>query len=217
MPRNTMGRRAVLGLAIPAVIVALPWRSKANADPGGNGDPLAPIRELDAALLSAMKAGQRTPFAQRYAMLAPVVEQTFDLGVVLAASVGLDWAAMPDDQKQRLLAAFTRYTVASYTANFDNFTGQTFQVAQSPREIGNGEVVVGTTIVAADGSSNRLDYVMRDTTLGWKAVDVLADGSISRVAVQRSDFRHLLSSGGPSALVEGLQHKVANLSGGMAA
>jgi hypothetical protein len=35
--------------------------------------------------------------------------------------------------------------------------------------------------------------------------------------VQRSDFRHLLSSGGAVALMAGLQRKVASLSGGMLA
>jgi phospholipid transport system substrate-binding protein len=59
-----------------------------------------------------------------------------------------------------------------------------------------------------------LAYVMRQTPAGWRAVDVLADGSISRVATQRSDFRGLLSSGGGSALVASLQNKVASLSGG---
>ena len=48
----------------------------------------------------------------------------------------------------------------------------------------------------------------------WKAVDVLADGSISRVAVQRSDFRSLLASGGAPALLGSLQRKVSDLSGG---
>jgi phospholipid transport system substrate-binding protein len=66
----------------------------------------------------------------------------------------------------------------------------------------------------ADGSSVGLDYVMHRGPAGWQAVDVLTDGSISRVAVQRSDFRELLNSGGAPALVAGLQHKVANLSGG---
>ena len=37
-----------------------------------------------------------------------------------------------------------------------------------------------------------LDYVMRQGEKGRRAVDVLLDGSISRVAVQRSDFRSLL-------------------------
>ena len=164
-----------------------------------------------------MKAGKGTPFSQRYAALAPVVEQTFDLDAVLAASIGLSWASMPSDQKAQLLATFRRYTVASYAANFDNYTGQTFQIAPSVRSVGNGDVIVATKIVATDGSSNKLDYVMRNTASGWKAVDVLADGSISRVAVQRSDFRHLLSSGGAPALVAGLQRKVASLSGGMLA
>ncbi len=76
---------------------------------------------------------------------------------------------------------------------------------------------VATSIVPSNGSPTRLDYVMRNGSSGWKAVDVLADGSISRVAVQRSDFRHLLATGGVPALVAGLQNKVANLSGGMLA
>jgi phospholipid transport system substrate-binding protein len=213
----TLGRRGLLGLAIPALVAATGWRT-AHADTGPGSSPAAaPIQNLDAALLAAMKAGQGTAFAQRYAALEPVVEQTFDLSAVLAASIGLGWAGLPSDQKAQLLGVFRRYTVASYAANFDNYAGQTFQVAPAVRNVGNGEVVVATTIVAADGSSNKLDYVMRNTASGWKAVDVLADGSISRVAVQRSDFRHLLNNGGTPALMAGLQQKVASLSGGMLA
>ena len=55
---------------------------------------------------------------------------------------------------------------------------------------------------------------MRQTAAGWKAIDVLANGAISRVAVQRSDFRSLLSQGGGPALVGSLQRKVADLSSG---
>ena len=55
---------------------------------------------------------------------------------------------------------------------------------------------------------------MRQEAGGWRAVDVLADGSISRVAVQRSDFRRLVSRGGAQALIESLNHKTNDLSGG---
>ena len=216
MPNQTivLERRALLGFAIPAIVAATSWQT---ARAGTDASAAAPIQRLDAALLAAMKAGKGTPFSQRYAALAPVVEQTFDLDAVLAASIGLSWASMPSDQKAQLGATFRRYTVASYVANFDNYTGQALQIAPSVRSVGNGDVIVATNITATDGSSNKLDYVMRNTASGWKAVDVLADGSISRVAVQRSDFRHLLSSGGAPALVAGLQRKVANLSGGMPA
>jgi phospholipid transport system substrate-binding protein len=209
-----LGRRGLLSLAATsAFVAAMPWqRASAATDEAA---AIAPIQQLDAALLAAMKAGRSTPFAQRYASLRPVVEETFDLDAVLAASVGLGWSALPEDQKAQLQATFRRYTIASYAASFDNYTGQTFQVVPAPRTVGNNEVVVETKIIAADGTSNKLDYVMRNGPSGWRAVDVLADGAISRVAVQRSDFRSLLRNGGVPALSVALQHKVANLSGGM--
>jgi phospholipid transport system substrate-binding protein len=45
-------------------------------------------------------------------------------------------------------------------------------------------------------------------------VGVLTDGSISRVALQRSDFQALLASGGAPALAAGLERKAVTLSGG---
>ena len=203
-------RRFLLTLAVPAVVTAIPWHPAGAATDNG-AEAIAPIQRLDAALLAAMKAGRGTSFEQRYAALAPVVEQTFDLDAVLAGSVGLGWSGLPNDQKAQLLAAFRRYSVASYTVSFDNFNGQAFQVLPAVRTVGNGEVIVQTKFVSGDGSVTPFNYVMRNGPSGWKAVDVLAEGSISRVAMQRSDFRSLLASGGVPALVTALQHKVANL------
>jgi phospholipid transport system substrate-binding protein len=218
MPQATfpIGRRGLLGLAIAGFASAVSWR-EANAETANDAGATTSVQHLDAALLASMKAGQSIPFAQRFATLAPVIDQTFDLDTVLAASIGLSWSALPSDAKTQLLGAFRRYTVASYAANFNKYTGQAFQISPAPRSVGNGDVVVATKIVSADGSATQLDYVMRNGPSGWKAVDVLADGSISRVAVQRSDFRHLLRSGGAPALMDGLRHKVASLSGGMLA
>jgi phospholipid transport system substrate-binding protein len=59
-----------------------------------------------------------------------------------------------------------------------------------------------------------LDYVMRQEGGGWKVVDVLAEGSISRVASQRSEMRSLLADGGGAGLLVTLRQKTAELSGG---
>ncbi len=211
-----LGRRDLLSFAATALVAATPWRPAAALVTDDAG-AIAPVQQLDAALLAAMKAGRSTPFTQRFAALAPVIDRTFDLTAVLAASVGLGWSAMPSDQQARLLATFRRYTVASYTASFDSYSGQTFQVSPAVRGVGNNAVVVATKLIPADGSATRLDYVMRNGQAGWQVVDVLADGSISRVAVQRSDFRHLLVDGGAPALTVALQQKVATLSNGVLA
>jgi len=216
MTANTcsIARRDLLGL-VTGAFVAAGVPGAADAQTANSAASIAPIQRLDAALLDAMQAGPRMSFEQRVASLAPVIEQTFDLDAILAASVGLRWPELPSDQKAQVGAAFRRYTVASYAANFDSYNGQTFQVSPDIRDVGNGEVIVRTKLVARDGSSTPLDYVMRGGPSGWKVVDVLAGGAISRVAVQRSDFRTLLSSGGVPALTVALQNKVANLSGGM--
>ena len=161
-----------------------------------------------------MKVGQSAPFAQRYAMLAPAVEQAFDLNAVLRAAIGLSWDSLPSDQKAALARTFQRYTVSNYAANFDSYNGQVFRVLPEIRTLSNGEVVVRTQLVRRNDSPVEIDYVMRQTALGWKAVDVLSDGSISQVAVQRSDFRGLMASGGALALRVGLERKVASLSNG---
>jgi phospholipid transport system substrate-binding protein len=206
-------RRDLLGFVIIASVAAFPWRP-ARAQASGDAAATAPIEHLDNALLAAMKAGSSTPFEGRYRALTPVIEQVFNLDAVLAASIGLSWASLPAEQKALLVAAFRRYTVSSYATSFNSYNGQSFQVSPTVRSLPNGDAVAQSRLVRADGSSVKLDYVMRRGPAGWQAVDVLTDGSISRVAVQRADFRGLLSSGGAPALVAGLQHKVANLSGG---
>jgi phospholipid transport system substrate-binding protein len=208
-----IGRRGLLGFAITASVAAISWRP-ASAQSTGNS-PTTPVEQLNDALLASMKAAGGTPFAQRYNALAPVVEQVFNLDAVLAASIGLSWTALPEAEKATLTTAFRRYTVSSYVANFNSYNGQSFQVSPSARTVGDSEVVVQSQMLRTNDSPIKLDYVMRRFPAGWQAVDVLTDGSISRVAVQRSDFRELLRAGGASALANGLNHKVGNLSGGM--
>jgi phospholipid transport system substrate-binding protein len=203
------GRRGLL-----ATTAALALGSALPARAAEDHAVIAPIQRLIDGLLEVMKAGPRTPFQQRYDMLGPIIDQTFDLPAILQESVGLSWGSMPADQKTMLEQAFRRYTVASYVNSFDSFDGQRFEVAPETRPVGNGDQVVRTRIIPKSGGGHQLDYVMRQVGNEWRVIDVLADGSISRVAVQRSDFRHLLTRGGPQALAESLRTKSADLSEG---
>jgi len=209
--------RAADGAAPPA---AAPGAAPGGAPGGAQGAAsdqaaiVAPIAALNAGLIRVMQAGKKTPFQQRFDMLAPTIDRAFDLPQILQVSVGTVWSNLAPAQQSALLATFRRYTVASYVDNFDSFDGEHFDLQPQTRAVVGGEQVVLTRIVARSGETHQLDYVMRSTVDGWKAVDVLADGSISRVAVQRSDFRHLLDRGGATALMASLQQKVEELSRG---
>jgi phospholipid transport system substrate-binding protein len=202
-------RRSLLALAV----IAAASRCRCALAETAPTDATSTIKHFNEALLAAMKSGGHTDFSQRFQALAPEVDQAFDLSAVLSVSVGPGWASLSPDQQSRLLDAFRRYTVASYVANFDSYAGQDFTVSPDTRSLGVDRVAVQSRIVKISGDATELDYVLKQTPLGWKVIDVLAGGSISRVAVQRSDFRRILSNGG-DALLESLQRKTSDLSDG---
>ncbi len=208
MPVGQLGRRTLF-VAACGVGIGLARPASAADEP----EAIAQVRDLIAGLIAVMKAGTATPFEQRFALLAPVIDRTFDLGGILRESVGPTWETLPADRQQGLVDAFRRYTVASYVNSFDAFDGQRFDIEPTTRTVGDRQIVQ-TKIVPRKGDVHELDYVMSKTADGWRVMDVLADGSISRVAVQRSDFRRLLARGGASALAESLRAKSAALSGG---
>jgi phospholipid transport system substrate-binding protein len=169
--------------------------------------PEQTVQTLTAGLSQVMQAGKATPFNWRYQTLAPIVDGTFDLGAVLRASVGPSWAALPQEDHVQLLNVFRQYTIASLVANFNKYDGASS--VSGGRPLPNGEVVVGSKLGGTD-----LSFVLHSAGGVWRVVDVLADGTISRVAVQRSDFRALLRQGGGQALLGSLQRKITELSNG---
>jgi phospholipid transport system substrate-binding protein len=176
-----------------------------------------PIVALDAGLIATMKAGSANEtFQQRYDQLKPLVDQTLNLPVILQNSVGFLWSTVPAAQQQQLGQLFEQFTVASYVNGFNGYGGQQIQLLATEKTLGDKKIVE-TQIVPSDGSApTRLDYVMADGPSGWQVTDVLLNGTISKVAVQSSDFSALVTSGDASQLIAALKTKTAALFNGTA-
>lgn len=206
-----MKRRIILAAPLAAVLpLAFPSARAAATD----GSIAAPVNALDDALTATMKAGSAgKSFMARYDALKPVVEQSFDLPEILQVSAGLLWSQIPAAQQTELQTLFTQYTVASYISSFDAYGGQHFETLPGTRSVGAKRIVT-TDLVAKDGHKTKLAYVMASTGGTWKITDVLFEGTISKVATQRSDFDSLIAPGNATRLIEALKRKVAALSGG---
>ncbi len=172
-----------------------------------------PIIDLYGALEALMRTGRPAPFPDRFRTLAPVIDRVYDLTTVLSVSVGLRWSGFDEKVRKELMDAFRAFTIASFVGNFDKYEGEKFEVLPDTRLVG-ADQVVQTRIVPGTGEPIRLDYVMQPSEAGWRITDVLVDGTISRVAVQRSDFRALLAHGDAKELIASLWRKVGHLSGG---
>lgn len=178
-----------------------------------SGSPTGPVQALNEALIAIMKAGDSTPFLARFQTLAPTVDKVFDLARILRISVGAYWSTLPAAQQAKLLQVFRSFIVATYVANFHSYNGEASSVSPTTRAVG-AQQVVQSTLGKPSGDSLRIDYVMGQSGSGWKIQDILLDGTISRVAVQRSDFASLLSDGNASRLISSLEQKVSTLSSG---
>lgn len=225
--RGVIGRRALIGFGLTlgvAAILSSPTRAMAqrSAPPvmvppvmiPPDAAPLAVVSMFNATLERMMRSGTTMPFKARFDMLAPAVDRAFDLATILSVSIGARWTGLDAAVKADLSTVFRTYTIASYVANFGGHEGEAFEIAPETRASGTDQIV-RTRIAPRTGDGIKLDYVMRQSDAGWRAVDILADGTISRVAVQRSDFRGLLGrDGNTAALLDSLRKKIADLSGG---
>jgi phospholipid transport system substrate-binding protein len=199
-------RRLLLGL--PVALIAGPHPARA-ADPAS-----AHIERLYGALLAVMKDAKRLSFDERYSRLAPIVAQTFDLGLMTRLAVGPAWTQLGAEQQQRLAAAFSRYTISMYANRFDDYGGERFTVSPAATPNPNG-VIVDSRLVKSNGESVILNYLMRqDGTGSWKVIDVYLSGTVSELATRRSEFAAVLQRSGADGLVQMIEQRTAALRSG---
>jgi len=168
-------------------------------------NPEESVRSFYNVLLGNMQQGRMLGESGRYARLAPVVGRTFDIPLMTRLAVGPAWETLPPAEQQRLQAAFAHYVTATYADQFDSYSGQQLQVIGEQPSGSN--VMVQTKIVKSNGETTKLDYLMRPDQGSWQISDVYLDGTISQLAVHRSEFYSILRREGVDGLVMALNRK----------
>ena len=177
-------------------------------------DPQANVRGFYDTLLTTMKNGPTLGQSGRYARLAPVVDRLFDIPSMTRLAIGPTWATLSPAQQQQLVEAFRHYVAATYADRFDSWSGEQLRVTgERPY---NADVIVQTKIVKTNGETTTLDYLMHQNQGTWQISDVYLDGSISQLAIQRSEFHSILRRDGVDGLVMALNRKTDLLSKGVA-
>ncbi len=148
-------------------------------------------------------------FQGRFDLLAPVVDDTFALSAMTRLALGPAARQMTPEQAQRLTDAFRQWTVASYASEFKSWDGERIEVG--PPRPSMDALVIPTSIVPRRGEATRIDYVMREVDGRWRTVDLLLQGSVSQLAVRRSEFVSVVRRQGFDGLVELLRQRSAAL------
>jgi phospholipid transport system substrate-binding protein len=176
---------------------------------GGTLDRARPVREFYQVLLNAMGNGPALGQAGRFAKLAPVVRQAFDIPFMTRLAIGPAWAMLSGPQRQRVTQAFERYVTAVYAERFDRYSGERLEVlGEQPTNYG---VMVRMQIVKSNGEPISINYLVVNNSGRWQIGDVYLNGTISELATRRSEFTSILRTRGVDGLIAALNDKALTL------
>jgi len=197
--------------SLPLFIAAILWL--ALPGPAAAQSPTDRVDALNQGILSLMRAAeQKIPPRTRLQQFEPVVRQSYDLETSLRIAASPDYDRAPPDQRSALLEAFARRSAAQYVQRFDGYSGESFEtVGERPGP--RGTTLVETRLIRPTGKPVTLTYVLRQRDGKWGIVDVLLDGNISQLAVQRSDYANTLRNGGIPALTKELNSYADGVAG----
>jgi phospholipid transport system substrate-binding protein len=176
-----------------------------------DGDAAAPVHKLYDTLLDVMKQGDKLGIKGREDKLRPVIGSVYDMTAVTKTTLGSAAKKLSPEDLQKVADAYGRLSVATYADQFNSFGGEKFEVGQPHPGAAPETTVVPSVIVGGDNSRTEIDYVRQQTDGHWGITDVLFNGSISQVAVRRSEFVPILRQNGAQGLVDVLDQKVAGM------
>lgn len=197
-------------IALPVVVMALLGMPPGAGAAMDAGAPASVVEGFHNALLKVMKNADSLGVRGRYDSLQEPVADAFDLANMIRVASGSFWRKAGEDDRKRLLDAFTRFSVATYAAQFDGYSGQVFETV-GDRPGPQQTVLVVTRIVSPDGGGGDLTYVMKKRDGRWLIADILLDNVISQLAVRRSEYNMVLRKNGIDGLLGILDTKAEEL------
>jgi phospholipid transport system substrate-binding protein len=159
------------------------------------------VEKLHAALLGIMQSADALGYEGRFEAVDPVVAETFDLPFMASKSVGRHWKELPEADQKRWLDLFARHISANYAGQFTGYTGETSRV-------------VRTRLTRPGEEDVQLNYRLREVGGKWRIIDIYLNGTVSELALRRSEYSSVLKREGFEKLLSTIDEKVKELAAG---
>ena len=159
------------------------------------------LRERDAEIRAALPpSGQVLSESGRHRFEA-IVARIVDTRQMLESALGPRWAKLTPKERQRLLEAFEHRFRVSGGSQIDTMREAHIEYLNESQQ---GELVVVATRLAVKEETSEVRYVMRETSAGWRIVDVVID-EVSTVENYRASFARIIGREGVEGLIRRLE------------
>ena len=175
--------------------------------------PAETVGTLHEKLLEAMMRAEELGYQGRFELLEPTLQSTFDLDFMASKSVGRGWKTLSGEQKSQWQTAFGRLITANFAGRFEGYSGQSFETL-GEEAAAHGTTMVLTKIVDPGEDDVQLNYRMQEKEERWRIVDVYFNGTVSELAMRRSEYSSMFKREGFDKLLEAVDQRIADFASG---
>jgi phospholipid transport system substrate-binding protein len=140
---------------------------------------------------------------ERRQRLEKAVSGRFSYEEMARRSLGAQWQALSEQQRNEFVEAFKTFLSNSYADRITGYTGEQVQYLNERLEQGYAEV---RTKVTSNKSEIPLDYRLLNKGGDWRVYDVVIDG-VSLISNYRGQFSKIMKSSGYEDLIDRLKKK----------
>lgn len=176
-------------------------------------DARAVVERLYQALVDT--AALAPPPEQRFALLEPVVTESFDLAGMGQMAAGRHWRGWTEEEQMLYLDAFTRLSITQHASNFAALAPDAWEVRDSSPADSGDLMQVSMLIHRQNGNADALlDYMLEADGERWRIVNVVS-GDVNRgtvsseISALRSEYHAILADGGLTDLLAAIDAQVA--------
>jgi phospholipid transport system substrate-binding protein len=173
--------------------------------------PVEVVQKLNSGLEDVLREAAQLSYGDRYERLSPILTEAFDFDLMAQQAIGQPWNELSPADQRRWVEAFRDLTAATYAARFNRYTGQRFETIGPEEQAAHDTSIVRSRVVDPAAENVDLTYRLRQNGGEWKVIDVYLKGSVSEVALRRSEYSSVLKRDGFEGLLAAVSRKITEL------
>jgi phospholipid transport system substrate-binding protein len=189
-----------------ALLAALALTRGAWAQSFAGNDIVAATSAELAATIEARRAELEADPRAIAALVDTLILPRFDMQRGARAILDEHWRSATPAERDRFVAAFYNYLVATYGDALLYFKPDTVRVLPFRGDPADQPAHVRTIVTLNDGTEVDVEFLMIGRDGDWQVVDVVAEG-VSYVRTYRSQFRVDIATEGLASVIEWLEAK----------
>ena len=173
--------------------------------------PVEVVQSASDEMLAALD-GKRDYYRENPDEVYPVIDRIllprFDRTFAAQQVLKKHWRNATPEQRERFIEAFYRVLMKNYAARVVDFQKDQLHILPTRAEASGPIEKVQTEVTLDDGTTARVDYVLREKDGVWRVFDVYVEG-VSYVVSYREEFNTEISQKGLEATIERLEADAA--------